>query len=263
MLTRRGFLKLAGALTAVALGMGCAEKKPEEPRAATVATPTPTPQLELPWPYVKLDPAVVGEKAYEKYYEHHCMFGVFDAIVDKLREKVGYPYTTFPSEMMVYGKGGVAGWATLCGALNGAAAAIYLVSNDPDPIINELYQWYCQEELPDFRPKNPKFEIPKSVSGSPLCHVSVTNWCKATGFKAFSKERSERCAWITASVAAKTVELLNAQADGTFVPAYPLPDRVKQCRGCHDKGSALENTRGKMDCTQCHFNLGEEHPKFG
>ena len=96
--------------------------------------------------------------------------------------------------------------ASLCGCLNGAHA-IYLVAGYMDPkkrelpysIIQEVFQWYEQTALPDYRPKNPKFEIVKSVSRSNLCHVSVSKWCKTAKFKSFSKERSERCAWLTAA----------------------------------------------------------------
>ncbi len=135
-----------------------------------------------------------------------------------MKKEIGFPYTMMPSTLLVVGQGGVADTASLCGALNGAASAIFLVTGGMDKklrelpyaIIQEVFHWYEQTALPDYRPKNPKFEIVKSVSRSTLCHVSVTKWCKASGFKAFSKERSERCAWLTARVAKYTAELLNS-----------------------------------------------------
>ncbi len=214
----------------------------------------------VPWPYHKLDPDAVAERGYRGYYKGHCMYGAFEAVVGELADRYGAPYSTFPFDLMRYGAGGVAGWATLCGALNGAAAAIYLLSPDPKPVMNELFSWYANAALPDYRPKNPKFEIVKSVSGSPLCHVSVTNWCKESGHPSFSKQRSERCAWITADVARYTAELLNRQADGTFAVVHPIPKEVQTCRGCHDKGGEVEDTRGKMNCTQCHDDVMKEHP---
>lgn len=217
---------------------------------------------KTPWPYEKLEPVAVAERAYAGYYEGHCMYGAFLGIVGELAAQKGAPYDTFPFDMMKYGVGGVAEWATLCGSLNGAAAAIYLLSKDPKPLIDELFGWYQEAKLPDYRPAAPKFVIAPSVARSTLCHISVSRWCKATGFKAFSKERVERCAWITASVAKKTAELLNQQYAGAFKSAYPIPKRVQECRGCHDKGGILENTRGKMDCAPCHFNLGTEHKKL-
>jgi hypothetical protein len=89
----------------------------------------------------------------------------------------------------------------------------------------------------------------------------VSRWCKATGFKAFSKERSERCGWLTASVAKYTAEMLNAKfVDASFKRAHPLSAAVKECRSCHDKGGSLENSRGMMDCGGCHFTGKLKHP---
>lgn len=218
---------------------------------------------DLPWHYEKLDPVAVAERGYKSYLEKHCMYGAFNGIIGELREKVGFPYTRFPDKMMEYGKGGVVGWGSLCGALNGAAAAINLVSPKPDPLIDELFRWYEVEALPNYRPQSPKFEIPASKSESVLCHASISNWVKATGFKSFSPERSERCGWLAASTAKFAAELLNKQAEGTFTPVYSLSAETKQCRGCHDQGSAMENTRGKMECIQCHSDLGLKHPSLG
>ncbi|MBM4278149.1 MAG: hypothetical protein FJ130_09760 [Deltaproteobacteria bacterium] len=103
----------------------------------------------------------------------------------------------------------------------------------------------------------------KSVSRSDLCHVSVTKWCKVSGFKAFSQERSERCGWLTGSVAKYTVELFNKHADGGFKMVHKLSSEVESCRSCHHKGSTLENTRLMMDCGGCHFTpkAKTKHPK--
>lgn len=222
----------------------------------------------VPWPYKKLNPELAGERGYVGYYKGACCYGAFDAIVSQLREEVGFPYTVMPSEMMIFGEGGVAGISSLCGALLGASAAIFLVYGGLDPkkreeafpLIHELFNWYEQEALPNYRPKNPRFEIKASVARSPLCHVSVSRWVKATGFKSFSKERSERCGWLTASVAKYTVEMLNAKMDGAFKPAHALSAEVKSCRGCHDKGGAVEDSRGMMDCGGCHFTGKVKHP---
>lgn len=214
------------------------------------------------WPYEKLDPVAVAERAYAGYYVGRCMYGVFFGIVGELAARKGSPYDAFPFDMMKYGEGGVLEWGTLCGALNGAAAAIYLLSGDPKPLIDEVFGWSQEATLPDYRPAAPKFIIAPSAAKSTLCHMSVSRWCKVTGFKSFSRERVERCAWMTASVARKTVEILNRQHAGTFMPAYPVPGRVQECRACHDKGGILENTRGKMDCAPCHSNLGTEHKKI-
>jgi len=216
---------------------------------------------EVPWSYKKLNPVAVAEKAYPGYYKGGCCYGAFEGIIGQLKEEVGYPYILIPTEMMIFGEGGVAGISSLCGALNGASAAIFLVTGAVErkkreeafEMIRELFNWYEQEALPNYRPKNPKYEIKGSVSKSPLCHVSVTKWCKVTGFKSFSKERDERCGWVTASAAKYAVELLNKKAASAFKAAHLLSSEVKSCRSCHDKGGELENSRTMMDCSGCHF----------
>jgi hypothetical protein len=223
----------------------------------------------VPWPYKKLDPERVAERGYTGFYRGACAYGTFEGIVGELREGVGFPYTIMPTEMMVFGEGGVAGVSSLCGTLIGASSAIFLVTGGMDSkrrgeayaIIRELFTWYEQEALPNYRPKNPRFEIKTSAANSPLCHVSVTRWCEATGFKSSSKERDERCAWLVASVAKYTTELLNAKLDGAFKPAHALSAQVQSCRSCHAEGGAIEDSRGLMDCTACHFTSAEaKHP---
>lgn len=228
--------------------------------------------LELPWPYRKIDPVAAAEAAYLKYYQGACAYGVFDAIIDPQRKEIGHPYTGMPSSLLIVGQGGMADVASVCGCLTGAAAAIFLVTGSMDrkireasyDIIQDVFRWYEQTELPDFRPTNPKFEIASSPPArSNLCHVSVSQWCKATKFKSFSKERSDRCGWLTASVAKHTAETLNKFADGTFKIAHPLSAAAAECRSCHDKKGTIENSRGVTECGGCHFTPGrlKKHPR--
>lgn len=208
-----------------------------------------------PWPYKKLDPEAAAKMGYDGYYEAACCYGAFKAVVGQLAEVVGFPYNMVPPDMFRYGEGGVVGWSSICGALNGACAAINLVAGKEDysKLVNELVGWYTTHAFPVYKPANPKVDLDlvTSVSGSTLCHASVTNWCKASGFGAKSKERSERCGRLTADVAKYTVELLNSYADGKFAAAFKTPAAVTECMSCHgDK--AMNNTRGKENCVQCH-----------
>jgi len=197
----------------------------------------------LPYPYVKLDPDKVAQRAYNYYHKGHCAYAVFGAILDELKEKVGEPYVYIPSELYIYGKGGIVGWGTVCGTLNGACGIITLTCKDYGKLIDTLFSWYEKTELPTFVPKG-KNAYPKSVSNSPLCHVSVMNWCKvATNhfgrvIAYNSKERSERCARLSASVAKKTVELLNEYHEGKLVPV---------------KVKGFQKT--KMSCMECHSKI--------
>jgi len=265
-LSRRHFLVGAGkllvgaavgaaGLSAVACGQTTkpATQAAAAPAAAPTAAPAAAKVPEWPWPYTKLDPQEVAQAAYEGFYQGACMYGAFNAIVGALQKQVGYPFTMIPTMMAKYGEGGVVGWATLCGALNGSSAAINLVTKDYTPVVDELMGWYTTTALPTFTPASPKVKITTtSVSGSPLCHVSVTEWCKASGSKSESPERAERCARLCASVAAHAVELLNQQAAGQFKATFTPASSVKTCGTCHLKGGTLENARGKMDCVQCH-----------
>jgi hypothetical protein len=237
-----GSLAAVGGGTALLAGSG-----PETPAAAPKST-----FAKVPWPYKPLDPEAVGQRAFEDYKKHHCMYGTFEAIAGSVAEKLGAPYTDFPFDMFTYGMGGVHGWGTLCGSLNGCAAAIQLFSANPEPLIDELYRWYQNTSLPDFDPKGMKFKSVKSVAGSPLCHPSIAKWCEASDKKAYSPERSERCGVITASVARKCAMLLNDQAAGKFHAATAVDPRTKACMGCHEKGGPMENMRSKQACAPCH-----------
>jgi hypothetical protein len=264
--TRRQFIKTAGgtALGLLAVGsltgaaFSCSSNKNQ------VAAETTQAAAAFPWPYQKIDPTAAAEAAYAAYYTAGCMYGGFEGIISQLREAIGAPYDSFPSTMMGYGGAGVAGWGTLCGALNGVAAAISLVS-DPkvrSPLISEVFGWYGNTALPVYKPASPKFEdIPVSTADSQLCHVSVSTWCTKSGFSATSPERAERCAWLTASVVKYTAEVLNAQADGSFAASFVVPESVTGCLSCHGKnGMGNVHNTNQSTCINCHSDLGANHP---
>jgi hypothetical protein len=210
------------------------------------------PLSRLPWPYAPLDPDITAERAFESYKRGHCMYAVADAILGQVAERLGPPYNSFPLQMFEYGKAGIHGWGTLCGSLNGAAACFQILSKTPAPLTTALFTWYEREALPDYLPKGAKFPNIPVVAGTPLCHLSVSHWCKAAGKKVSSQERAERCGALSASVARKAVLLLAAQHAGEALPVA-LSERAQTCGGCHEQGGFLENTRSKMDCTSCHW----------
>ena len=261
-LSRRDFIKGSGiAVGALTLAAG-APKLLDKPVMAAEATP-------LPWEYVALDPEVVRKRGHEYYFAGHCAEGAFQAIMEELRINVGEPFTNIPFGMFIYAKGGMAGWASLCGAVNGASCAINMVTNEAEstPLVHELLGWYTTAELPSdesnqyaangefFVEGKTQEELAKSVSGSVLCHASVTNWCKASGFASGTAERSERCGRLAGDVAAKAAKLLNSHFDGTFEASFEIPAEAQVCRGCHSKGEDYELgqfTRGKTNCVNCH-----------
>jgi len=225
-----------------------------------------------PAPYSKLDVELVRKRGHASFYEGDCCYGAFNAIVESLAEQVGEPFASFPSDMMRYGKGGMYGYGTLCGALNGASAAIQLVTDEATAakVITELLNWYATTELPtdtanqyavnhEYLVDELKTDeaLPQNVAGNVLCHISVSKWSTASGYASGSEERKERCARLAGDVAAKAVELLNAVQDETFVPALTSLGEQAGCMACHKPGldfSGGNFTQGKMDCRSCHVD---------
>lgn len=189
------------------------------------------------------------------------MKGAVGAILLQLQEKVGFPYTIIPIDAYRYGSAGIASWATICGTVNGAAAAMNYVlpASDIAPVVGELLGWYSETSLPTTAcDPFAKFKNQvASVSGNPLCHTSVSKWCAASGFKESSPERKDRCAKLTGDVAAKAIELLNAYFAKQFTPGYKVSAETAACQSCHvGKESTLENSLTNMDCKPCH---GDPH----
>lgn len=183
-----------------------------------------------------------------------CAFGAFNALIGQLAEVVGAPYTAIPPQMMDWAGAGVAGFGSLCGTLNGTAAAIGLIAGGPDAraFVSDLMTWYSEAALPTNR-LAPTGDLPQSTAGSNLCHVSLSRWCLASGFASGSPERAERCARLAGDVAAKAVELLNDGALGLQVPSEKTV-----CRSCHYMGrdyASGQFTHGEMNCLTCHVEL--------
>ena len=178
-----------------------------------------------PWPYRKLDPEKTAEIAYQEWYRVFCGAAVISSVFGQLRELLGEPYTLFPIDAFVYLEGGQVGWGTICGALAGANVVANMIigpridgSTIGHQISTDIMQWYAQTELPTYTPKNPKLEDdpPKSVSQSPLCHLSVGRWMKTANKPLGSPERRDRCARVSASTAYRLVMLLNEWKEGTY-----------------------------------------------
>ncbi len=237
--SRRNFLAGAGILaigaagiTALASGLSHAEVKVEK----------------WPWPYVKLDPAKTAEIAYNEWYRIYCGGAVVSSIFGQLREKVGEPYKSFPRDAFIFLEGGIAGWGTICGTNAGANIVTNLIigprtSGSEDGMLmgSEVMQWYSETSMPTFTPKEPKVkvEIPKTVADSPLCHISVGKWMKASNKALGSPERKDRCARLTGSVAYHLVELLNDWKDGKYKTKGSMPAKSY-------------NIQSQHNCTDCH-----------
>ena len=216
------------------------------------------------WPYHELDPQTTAERAYLYHYEGHCMYGVFKSIVWQLAERYGEPYRSFPCRMMTYGAGGVASWGSLCGALNGTGAVIGLFASRKEQasLVNQVFLWYEQTELPVHIPDQPKLdmEMSASVARSVLCHPSVGAWSKASGYPVAGKEHMERCARLTADTARQTVIVLNESLSGRVARPTLTDEKVSQCNTCHGRDSERRDVLARMTCGSCHSGLSEKHP---
>jgi hypothetical protein len=258
--TRKEFLRDGTKYAAgVALGVGGIHLLTMSGAKASLRT-TP-----WPWPYVALDVEQVRILGHDAFWSGKgCCYGAFHALAEKLRLQIGTPWSDLPSEIMIYGHGGGAGWGTLCGAINGAAAIISMVllKARSDLLVSELFGWYTQTLFPtDISNQyavNHVFTVnmydqilPQNMSGSPLCHPSVTEWCNAANYTASSTERKERCARLTGDVAAYAAKILNDELASQFVPLYVPPATIEACMTCHGS-SGMNNVAAKMECTQCH-----------
>ncbi|MBD3306649.1 hypothetical protein GF339_09570 [candidate division KSB3 bacterium] len=268
-LLRRDFLKQSG-LVATGVGAGIVGLNLNARTEAQEQAQAP----EWPWPYATLDVEDVRKRGHFYYYQGGCMYGSTSALLTALIDQVGYPYNLIPRDMMRYGSGGIAGWGSVCGSINGASAIITLTAGkEYAKLINELLAWYAEHPFPsdianDYA-KNHEFLVeeyksdkvlPTSVSTSILCHVSVNTWCRTTGYASGSPERAERCGRLTGDVAAKTAELLNAYAVGKFVSTA---FEKAECSNCHFMGENYEAGQfiiGKQrNCEDCH---GDPHEKM-
>lgn len=207
--------------------------------------------------YVSLNPETTAELAYKIYSNGGCMFAIFSSIVSQLAEKIGDPYASIPLQMYKYGHGGVGGYGTLCGAINGAAALIGLLiidKNVQDSMIADIFQWYEKTPLPEFKPTSPKseFNLPSVASNSVLCHASNTNWCNKSGYDISSDERKERCRCLTADVAKRLTNMLNELFNDTYITNTSNNLEKNTCLACHGKEGKIKNSAVKMNCNSCH-----------
>jgi hypothetical protein len=242
--TRRKILTMAGALGA---GAALAQLGGLSSTAEAKGGPTE----KWPWPYKKLDPEKTAEIAYNEWYRVFCGAAVISSVFSQLREKIGGPYKTFPIDGYVFLEGGMAGWGTICGSNAGANIVSNLIigpriagpeCENGAVIGTNIMKWYSETSLPVYMPKDPrvKTEIIRTTSDSPLCHLSVGKWMKASGYPIGSPERRDRCARVSASVAYKLVEDLNAWKDGKYTekaawsPVKNFGITAQQnCTDCH------------------------------
>lgn len=185
----------------------------------------------------------------------------------------------------IYGSGGIGGFGSLCGVPNGCCVVLNLVGLQS--LAKQVMGYYCETEFPTSAVsdlyENGDWELPdgvpapipdyevlaKTTSRSPLCHISISKWCDAAGILMTDKDPSglsykkDRCAKITADMAAFTAELIN----GTNTYSYVIPADTAACTSCHNTNpeSVYPPQQGTMECGGCHTNeaviVGKKHYK--
>ncbi len=246
---------------------GCAHQASGEPGSVETPRQSASEPAGSPreWKYVKLDPYAVAEVAYKLYADGGCMYAIVGSVMQALAEQVGEPFSSFPVTMMRYGNGGMGGWGSVCGIVNGCAALIGLFQDEKakerrEELIGEICTWYEQTPLPIYQPREPGWAetVAPSVSNSVLCHVAVAKWCEATGCEVKCAERRERCRRASVDGTIRVVHLLNQIVADPSHACTGLSPEVKACRDCHGS-QELDDAMGKMSCTSCHSFEGK-HP---
>jgi hypothetical protein len=205
----------------------------------------------------------VRELAYSQYFQGGCMHGASSGLILAFKEALpGTAWDLIPLGMYKYGSGGVAGWGTICGVLNGVMAVLNLIDLH-GKLGNELMGWYSTTLFPTancdgYVAATGQVAIPDvdvlahTVSDSPLCHISISKWCHAAGVSVADttvdglKYKDDRCSKICADTAAKTAELINE-----YVVSYVPSEDFAACLACHTQRN---DQIGKMNCSGCHTN---------
>lgn len=281
-LSRRNFLVKAGALTAgMAVAGGILGSFAGKADAA----------VSMPIPYGMLDVEAARRYGYEGYKTYGgCMAGGAFGLLKAIQDQTGAheDWSKFDIGLFAYGAGGINGWGTLCGALNGTLFIMALAVGKANMAKygNELINWYTKFPFPSATLKSgtPSFPIPTALNGdalnnrrvncakittvsdSPLCHASVSKWIKECGNPAVTPSdtaKADRCGRLTGDVAAKAATILNQALAATFVSTSKATIETNYCMTCHaptnvpsNEGYLFPNNKddeqGKMPCTECH-----------
>jgi hypothetical protein len=280
LMSRRKFLAGTGLVLGATSISGVALLKDADP-AEAVGT-------AIPWAYPTVpadqpNPEAVARRAWEIYFKSGCAEAVWYSCVEALAAIPGAnqaDWASLPANMFRFGGGGIAGWGTICGTLNGAAAFISMavgqntVNDVPgwthrNNLINGVFQYYATTALPTnntykssqgvlgalgaWTPAAPAAvpiaNAPTSTANSPLCHSSLVQWTETTGNYDASPAQRDRCGKACFDVAFKTISMLNTYHELNTAPPVALDPSVAACGSCHK-----DYTGAKMACGSCHDN---------
>lgn len=258
-ISRRKFL--TGAIAAAGLAAAPAVSRGTEAHAAA--------SKDIPWAYTVQDPVKLGKRAYEVYYASGCAEATWWPIVEALGKDESNPdralWAGMPKKLFLYGGGGIAGWGTICGTLNGSSALIRAVGA-PNSVVDAVMMYYADTPMPTNAIDNlaragwvptapapkPRENVPSCIGGTQLCHASISAWTTMTGYKDGGPEQRDRCAKACYDLTHKTVSLLNAWKTSGALPNVALDASVNQCAAkCHS-ADGVAPQKAKMACDSCH-----------
>jgi len=234
-------------------------------------TPAEITELGGGWKYLPIDPINAADDSYAFFKDGACHYASFRAIVTNVAKALlstgneddatlAEHYLAFPFYMMVYGQAGLAFYGSLCGALNGCAAAISVFvpdRTDKFAMIQDLNVYHEETPLPMYVPKDDQYpgKMPPTVAKSILCHPTLDKWVKGTDYTFEGPARAERCNRLTSDIVIRTVRLLNE-----YHSAHPkkneslmsLTSETQSCVECHSHAQGRYDVLTKMSCATCH-----------
>lgn len=287
-LTRRDILSRAGLGLAGAVGLGAIGCATASAPAAASAPADGAPVAATPrvsdFPYQKhlrpayrLDAGAVKEAAYHAYYAGGCCHGTYSALLGHLAATAGAPFDQLPLDFGRFGIGGIELYGSICGAVLGGIMIVNQIVADPKAraaMMTDLMRWYERASFPSYVPAATdaaekgltrdfsaanvkKLQV---VPRSHLCHASVSGWCTANRVAANGADKKARCARLTADVAGRTVEVINAHLAGASPAAAAIDAASASCVSCHTPASTDLPVASGMECGACHTDKQKDHP---
>ena len=284
-LTRRDLISRAGLALGSAVTLGALQACGSDGSTPATETPAATPQV-ADFPYqqhlaagYQLDPSPIREAAYQGYYAGGCCHGAYSALLGHLAATAGAPFTLLPIDFGRFGGGGIASYGSICGAVLGGVLVINMITANATAraaMMTDLMRWYEGNAFPAYAPSainagetglTLDFGASNLVNlqvtpGSHLCHASVSSWCAAKAVSATGADKKARCARLTADVAGKVAEMLNAYLTADAYTAAGIDAASSSCLGCHPGGSTSRPVASGMSCGSCHPDKLTNHPAF-
>lgn len=284
-LSRRALLGRAGlGIAAVGLATtGCATTTAKRTERGTPGSSEKSPRVaDFPYeqhlrPGYRLDARVVREAAYHAYYAGGCCHGSYAALLGHLATTAGAPFDQLPIDFGRFGLGGIEGYGSICGAVLGGVLIVNTVVANPKAraaMITDVMRWYERTAFPSYVPAAPDAAekgLTRDFSGagiarlqvvprSHLCHASVSGWCAANHVAANGADKKARCSRLTADVAGKAAELINAYLATSSHAGAAMDAASSGCVTCHSAAAPELPAATGMECGACHTDKATGHP---